>query len=255
MKAKTSIVGSEFACTRGGSTIRGTEFRPEGANLPIAIINHGFTQNQKNVMHYARQFAKWGYLAYCFDFAGGALFGKSDGDFGNMSTTSEIQDLKTVIEYAKQQYDIDPKRLVLMGCGHGGLVSALTAAELQGDVSQLVLFYTTLCILKHAKKEEKVIFGFDPQNIFGDIINESRKPRHEAIDIQVLEKMSKYLGPILIIHGAKDKNVPIEHIKKAQENYVSAGAECQLQIIQNVKHEFSKKADQIAIALLQKFLL
>ena len=81
-----------------------------------------------------------------------------------------------------------------------------------------------------------------------------QKPRHEEIDVQVLKKMSEYPGPILMVHGAKDKNVPVDCVKMAQEAYLSAGSECQLQIIQSAKHEFSRKADRIAIALLQEFL-
>ena len=33
---------STFECRRAALTIRGTEYRPEGTNLPIAIVCHGF---------------------------------------------------------------------------------------------------------------------------------------------------------------------------------------------------------------------
>ncbi len=39
---KPSICSSEFHCVRGGLTIRGTCYRPEGDRLPIAIVSHGF---------------------------------------------------------------------------------------------------------------------------------------------------------------------------------------------------------------------
>ena len=37
------ITEAPFQCVRDGLTIRGTEYRPAGENLPIAIASHGFT--------------------------------------------------------------------------------------------------------------------------------------------------------------------------------------------------------------------
>lgn len=69
-----------FSCQRDGLTLRGTEYRPEGDNLPIAIVCHGFMANQRTVQHYAKMLAGLGYAAYCFDFSGGCvMLGKSDG--------------------------------------------------------------------------------------------------------------------------------------------------------------------------------
>ena len=48
------IVESFFECVRDGLTIRGTEYRPEGENLPVAIVSHGFMANQDTVRHYAK---------------------------------------------------------------------------------------------------------------------------------------------------------------------------------------------------------
>ena len=34
----------DFACSREGLTIRGTEYRPTGNRLPAAIVSHGFSK-------------------------------------------------------------------------------------------------------------------------------------------------------------------------------------------------------------------
>ena len=41
-----------FECKRGNLTIRGTEYRPEGEDLPVAIVSHGFMAWQDTVRHY-----------------------------------------------------------------------------------------------------------------------------------------------------------------------------------------------------------
>lgn len=72
-KLKEGITAAAFACRRDGLTIRGTEYRPEGNDLPIAIVCHGFMAWQDTVRHYAIALAEMGYTAYCFDFNGGSV--------------------------------------------------------------------------------------------------------------------------------------------------------------------------------------
>ena len=51
-KIISNMLKNEFHCSREGLTIGGTEYRPEGDNLPIAIVSHGFMANQKSVRHF-----------------------------------------------------------------------------------------------------------------------------------------------------------------------------------------------------------
>ena len=71
---------TKFTCKRGSLTIRGVEYRPEGENLPIAIISHGFMANHKTVLQYVKFFAENGYAAYAYDFCGGCAFGGKNYD-------------------------------------------------------------------------------------------------------------------------------------------------------------------------------
>ena len=52
--AKRKLTKSLFECQRNGLTIRGTEYWPEGENLSIAIVSHGFMAFQDTVRHYAK---------------------------------------------------------------------------------------------------------------------------------------------------------------------------------------------------------
>lgn len=82
-----------FSCMRGDLTICGTEYRPNGEKLPIAIVCHGFMANQQTVRQYARVLAKIGYCAYCFDFCGGSVppLGRSDGATTDMSVLTRCR--------------------------------------------------------------------------------------------------------------------------------------------------------------------
>lgn len=137
---------------RGDLTIRGTEYRPNGEKLLIAIVCHGFMANQQTVRQYTRLLAKIGYCAYCFDFCGGSVppLGRSDGATTDMSVLTEVQDLEAVIRYA-QSLPYTSDTLLLMGCSQGGMVSALTAAKHPDAVDRLVLFYPAFCIPDDAR--------------------------------------------------------------------------------------------------------
>ena len=155
-----------FECKRGGLTIRGTEYRPEGENLPVAIVCHGFMAWQDTVRQYARELARLGYCAYCFDFCGGSVMkkGKSDGSTTDMSVLTEVQDLEAVINYV-QSLPYTGNELLLMGCSQGGFVSALVAAKHPELVNKLVLFYPALCIPDDARAGKMMFAKFDPKNI------------------------------------------------------------------------------------------
>ena len=54
-KAEEPFTEINFECKRGPLCIRGTEYRPEGENLPVAIVSHGFMAWQDTVRQYAKE--------------------------------------------------------------------------------------------------------------------------------------------------------------------------------------------------------
>ena len=243
-----------FECKRDNLTIRGTEYRPEGENLPIAIISHGFMAWQDTVRHYAKELARMGYCTYCFDFCGGSVMkkGKSDGATTDMSVLTEVQDLEAVINYV-QSLPYNSKDLLLMGCSQGGFVSALVAAKNPGLVNKLVLFYPALCIPDDARAGKMMFAKFDPKNIPEQIncgpMKLGRCYPADVIDMNPIAEIKPYHGPVLIVHGTKDKIVNLDYSRQAQRSYPNA----KLHIIEGGAHGFSKKHDAIAIHYLREF--
>ena len=243
-----------FECKRDDLTIRGTEYRPEGENLPIAIVSHGFMAWQDTVRQYAKELARVGYCAYCFDFCGGSVMkkGKSDGATTDMSVLTEVQDLEAVIEYV-QSLPYTGNELLLMGCSQGGFVSALVAAKHPESVNKLVLFYPALCIPDDARAGKMMFARFDPKNIPERIncgpMKLGRCYVEDVLAMDPFAEISLYTGPVLIIHGTKDKIVDIEYAKKAQKAYSDAT----LHIIEKAKHGFKGKYDAEALSYLRDF--
>lgn len=253
-KLQENFAESLFECKRGDLTIRGTEYRPEGENLPVAIVSHGFMANQDSVRHYTKILAQLGYSAYCYDFCGGSAMnrGKSDGATTDMSVLTEVEDLEAVIRYV-QSLPYNSKELLLVGCSQGGFVSGLTASRNPELVGKLVMFYPALCIPDDARAGKMMFAKFDPKNIPEVIdcgpMKLGRLYAADVIDMDPIAEISSYHGPVLIIHGTKDNVVPLSYSQQAQKAYENA----ELKTIEGGAHGFSKKHDVLAVEYLKQF--
>ena len=258
------IQKSDFSCSRGGLTIRGLEFLPETCEgkLPAAIISHGFTANYDSVEAYARQFAEWGFAAYCFDFCGGCAVGRSDGKQSDMSVLTEREDLKAVMDYVQSRSYVGSAPVILMGCSQGGFVSALTGAQLPERVSALVLFYPALCIPDNAREGSMVTAKFDPNNIPEIIpcgpMTLGRVYPASVLEMDPFEETRSFPGPVLLVHGTSDGLVNVSYSEKAYQAYTDGQPEShpekRLVLIEGADHGFAPQYDEIAVASVKQFL-
>lgn len=254
MHKASSIICQPFSCQRGNLTIRGHMFRKETGILPAIIICHGFMANQHTVKHYAEFLAHLGWAAFIFDFCGGGLKSSSDGNHSEMSVLTEIEDLQSVIEYVNQRDDVDAKRISLMGCSQGGVVCALTAAKMKNEIERLILFYPALCIPDDARRGKMMFAKFDPENIppivsrfpmkLGDVYVKA------VIDMNIFDEIPGYDGPVLLIHGTKDKIVNISYSRQARKVY----KQCEYLELEGAGHMFKGKYDRKAMEALEKFM-
>jgi len=121
-----------------------TQFRPAGAGpFPILILNHGRATNNRNEpprFRYTRQaryfvergFAVFeptriGYGAYMTQFDPEDSGNCGSRDYAPMAKAGSAEIL-AVLDYARQQPDIDSRRVVLVGQSVGGYLTVATAA-------------------------------------------------------------------------------------------------------------------------------
>lgn len=239
-----SVSREEFSCERDGLTIKGTVFMPEGqTNCPTAIVSHGFMANQMISHIHAQNLAKMGYAAFCFDFCGGTLRGESEGDSTEMSVMTEVEDLKSVIEFAKSCEYTNEEDLILVGCSQGGFVTALTATQLQDEIDAIILLYPAFCIPDDARRGQMMFATFDPNNVPETFDCGPMKLGaiyvNDVIDMNPYEIIGSYTGKVLIIHGTEDEIVDISYAERAVEAYEAAGAEVELKVIDGAGHMFT----------------
>lgn len=245
-----------FSCNRGQFTIRGFEYKCETNNRIPVIMSHAFLSNKKIMQKYAKALAQEGYIIFTYDFCGGALFGKSDGKFSDMSINTEKNDLKAVIAYVEQLSYIDIKKLVLVGASQGGFVSCLVSSEYQEKISKLILLYPALCIPDNARDGKMLMIKFDPEHIKETLISRPFKFSPEypesAIEINIYDEIKKIKIPMLIIHGSADQIVDINYARKAMDVCVNPASH--LIVLENAGHGFNKNQFREATEHMIKYL-
>ena len=222
----------EFTCNRDQLRLRGSMFRPaEGERFPVAVVSHEFMANRLFTIRYAKLLASLGYAAFCFDFSGGCIVGASQGKTTDMTVFTEMEDLKAVIAYAKAQPYTNPDRLLLMGCSQGGLVTALTAAELGEQAEAIILFYPALSIPDDARKGSMMSARFDPKNIPETMrcgpMKLGRAYAASVLELDPFSVIPAYRGDVLLVHGNADDLVDISYSGRAYDAY-RASAEAAL---------------------------
>lgn len=245
-----------FVCSREQFTVRGVEYKCENNDRIPVIMSHAFLSNQKIMKKYAEALAKEGYVVFTYDFCGGALFGKSDGKFSDMSIHTEKDDLKAVIAYVETLSYVDVKRLILVGASQGGFVSCLVASEYQDRISKLILLYPALCIPDNAREGKMMMVKFDPGRIEETLTSRPFKFSAEypksAIDINILDEIRKIHIPMLIIHGSADKIVDVRYAREAIDAAVNQSSN--LVVLENAGHGFNKNQFKEAMGYIIEYL-
>lgn len=215
----------------------------------VAIISHGFNGTHHFGHDYFKTLNDLGYAVYTFDFPCGSVNSQSDNNTMNMSVSDEKESLKTIVKYFQKQKIIDKKRIVLIGESQGGLVSALAAAELKKQVSNLILIYPALCIPDNWNSRYPNVEDIpEVSEIWG--VKLGKKFMMDIRPMKPYQTIGKYKGRVLIVHGTDDKVVPLDYSKRAVETYKDAS----LKIIDKAGHGFKPAERTLSNQYVKEFL-
>lgn len=248
---KLPIRTEELWLQSGDNKIFGTMYLPgeEKDSYPTVILSHGFNSSSVLNEGYAKSFAEKGYAAYSFDFCGGGMGTKSDGETTEMSVLTEAQNLMDVMDGLKALDYVDASNLFLFGLSQGGYVSAYTAAQRPDEVKGLILFYPAFalqdgCWERHGAIEnipdEEVVMGITIGALYSK----------DAMSFDIYDMIGGYKGDVLICHGDKDALVDLSYSEKALEKYDSA----ELKVIKYGEHGFQGKTAKEATGYVLEFL-
>ncbi len=247
-KAATATVAPLWI-SNGQRRIYGELATPKKAakGKPVAIIAHGFNGTHEFGRNYHETLARHGYACYAFDFPCGSVRSRSDANTLNMSILDEVSDLKAIVAHFRSQ---GHRQVVLIGESQGGLVSALTAADLGDDVSRLVLVFPALCIPdnwreRYPRREDIK----DVTELWG--VKMGRRFFEEIHDMHPLDVIGRYRGPVLIVQGDQDRVVSMDDSRRAQQLYAPG---TRLHVIRGAGHGFNPEQFKQEMEQLDAFL-
>jgi pimeloyl-ACP methyl ester carboxylesterase len=226
-----------------GAVLRGMEHIPAEApgKLPAVILFHGFTGNRlephRMFLKISRMLETIGYASFRFDFMGS---GESDGNFEDMTLSTEIADGNAILDWVRADSRIDPDRVSLLGLSMGGLVASLIAGERPQDVERLILLAPAgnmPSIVQHMQSTQPLASEADVFDYGGNLVG--RAFAEDFKDLDVYGRAKRYTGPVLLIHGSHDETVPYQVSEQYRD--LAYGSNATLRIVQGANHTFDSQ--------------
>ena len=226
---------------------------PEGQKIPLLILQHGLTghMEETHIIQIAKTMTSHGFAVLRPELYGHGL---SEGDFYDHTVLKWVNQLISVIDYAK---GLDwAGNLYLAGHSQGGLATMLVGAMMQDCLKAILPLSPAIVIWDGARSGNMLGLSFDPENLppfftFGD------PPRKVSADylrvarlLPVEESIRVFEKPVLIVHGDADEAVPYSYAPWAQERYKN----CLLATIPGDTHCYDHHLDMVCEAILS-FLL
>ena len=218
---------------------------------PLCLVFHGFTGHieEDHILAVSKGLNEVGVATLRVDLYG---HGNSDGEFKNHNLYKWLNNILTVVDYAKT---LDFVTEMYM-CGHsqGGLAVTLAAAMERDVIKALIPLSPAYVIIEGAKQGELLGQPFDSDNIpdmlqswDGRELSGNYIRVAQSIDLDAAIK--KYTGPVLIVHGDADEAVPVEYGIEASKKF----ANCTLKLIPGDTHCYDYHLDQ-AVEVVQEFV-
>ena len=252
--AASGYTTREIYCDHGEGKIYGVAYiADESRKTPLVILSHGLSANHNSLVLYAETLAENGYSAYVFDFPNGSnpsLSNKSGTETTKMSVMTEAEALKAVVKAAKNWEFADSEKIFLLGESQGGLVSSIVACDEPENVAGLMLLYPAFNIPQEVRQSYETLDDVPETYNFNGWIEVGKVYAEDVWDLDIYDKLSRYNGRVLIVHGDSDSIVDVSYAERAAETL----PDCELHIIKGSDHGFRGDASNEAVRYILEYL-
>jgi len=204
------------------------ESKDEVEKKPALIFLHGWAPQNVRAgergTYTAKKFSKSGYIALAVTMRGWPDTGGYD-----LCGWKQPQDISLVVDWLKNQPNVDPNRIGIVGHSQGGQVALLTSA-LNESVKSVVAYYPVTDIELWAKKTDlpkEAIDGYINGVCAYEATQKDRSPVFSA---------EKIRANVLLLHGDDDKRVPIKHSEIMLTALQKHNRKAQLHRVKNGHH-------------------
>jgi len=189
--------------------------------LPALVFCHGFMGNKlgHNFMFVkmARMLENLNIASVRFDFTGS---GESDGEFKDVTLSSEIRDCENVLNFVSSIDYIDKENINILGFSMGAIVAIIVASTHNDIIKNSILvspavnmYDIFLSEIKEDKLFEFLNTGYI--NFENNIV--SKNALEDVFNYKIFDYLKGMSGNKLIVHGTKDECVSPLYSQKIKD--------------------------------------
>lgn len=237
---RVSMKDKYFFSNERGLKLCGVISNPTGnMRIPVITLCHGLSTSKdgRTYLRLEAMLNRKGIATFRFDFFG---HGESEGKFEDLTLSEAVRDVREAIRFIK---DSGYSNIGLMGSSFGGYASLVAAAQLP-ELALLALKspvsdYLGLLIARDQKIDilnwkHKGFISFTGR--FGQNLKLNYSFFKDAETIKSYEAIKKIKIPTLIVHGDKDKTVPLDQSIKCARLL----EDCRLEVIKGADHTYTQ---------------
>lgn len=221
----------------GGKTVEALLFRPVAdGKYPAVMLIPGYQGTPQRYINWGRTFVKSGFVAISVGTPG---FGKTElePDFLGKNT---IDAYIAGFEKFKKEKLVDADKMGIFGYSRGAMATSLMLSRLKRQVKAAVLGGGVYDLKK----------AYDEVTIEG--IKENIKKETGATEEGFKERSSIYKvkdieSPILIVHGAKDINVPVNQAYLLRDELKKQKKDFEIKIFEDKEHSIGPELRPVVI--------
>ena len=228
-------------------------FRESEDILPLLIFVHGY-KGYKDWGAYelmGERFAEAGFYFVKFNMSHNGTTVEDTNNFGDLESfgqnnySKELNDLEVVIDYFKNQKEVDSYNITLLGHSRGGGISIIKASE-NKNISQLMTLASVSTLERFPKDEAFENWRKDGVYFIENARTKQQLPHYFQFfedyennkeRFEVENSCKNLTIPSLFIHGSADEAVESKH----SENLHHWTKDSQFKIIENAGHTFGAK--------------
>lgn len=234
---------------RDGLQIRAYLTLPRGAEpraLPLILLPHGgpFLRDSYQFDPLVQFLASRGYAVLQPNFRGSTGFGRDFVERGYGQWGGKMQDdLDDGVAWLAGQGMVDPKRVCIAGLSYGGY------AALWGAIRNPEIYRCAISMA--GVSDVRAMLKYDGRALVATRYSKlwrrkvEGEERRDLAAVSPLQQSARLNVPVLIAHGERDSNVPVDQSRQMIKALKKRGARVQSAFYPNSGHGFTQSADSV----------